>query len=168
MNQETVPLHIEQLAQRADLLRVVAAWIYNQWWTHTPEANVNTVADLLRGHQVHDEIPFTLVASSENHPVGTATLLPHDVGTEQWPGLSPWLAAVYVMPEHRRRGIGSRLVNAAVAKAAALGVETLYLLTTEREAFYARLGWRVVDRRGPEVVMSVTPSPSLVDAGANN
>jgi GNAT superfamily N-acetyltransferase len=49
--------------------------------------------------------------------VGTATLLAQDVDTEQWPELSPWLAAVYVVPEYRHRGIGAALVP-ALARAA--------------------------------------------------
>jgi N-acetylglutamate synthase-like GNAT family acetyltransferase len=76
------------------------------------------------------------------------------VGTEQWPDLSPWLAAVYVVPEYRHPGIGAALVNAIVAKATALGVGALYLSTVGREAFYARLGWQVVDRREDKIVMS--------------
>jgi N-acetylglutamate synthase-like GNAT family acetyltransferase len=90
----------------------------------------------------------------ERCPVGTATLLAHDVDTEQWPELSPWLAAVYVVPEYRQRGIGAALVNAIVAQATVLGVGALYLSTVGREEFYARLGWQVVDRREDKIVMS--------------
>jgi len=97
---------------------------------------------------------LTLVASLNTLPVGTATLLAHDVGTEQWPDLTPWLAAVYVVPEHRRRGIGASLVNAIVSEAAAAGMDVLYLLTTEREEFYTQLGWEVFDRAGEATVMS--------------
>ena len=108
----------------------------------------------MRGHLVHDQIPLTLVASLDSRPVGTATLLAHDVGTEQWPDLTPWLAGVYVMPEYRRRGIGGALVNATVSKATALGVRVLYLSTIDREQFYVHLGWRVVDRSDQTIVMS--------------
>ena len=99
-------------------------------------------------------MPLTLVASLDSRPVGTVTLLAHDVETEQWPNLSPWLAALYVIPECRRRGIGRALVNATVAKAAVLGESQLYLLTVGREPFYADLGWQVVDRSEKRVVMS--------------
>ena len=145
---------IEQLAERPDLLPIVAAWIYNQWWTTIEGASVNTLADQLRGHLIHDQIPLTFVASLDRRPIGTATLMAHDVGTEQWPDLSPWLAALYVIPDYRRRGIGGALVNATVSKARALGVRVLYLYTADREDFYAHLGWKVVDRRDRMVVMS--------------
>jgi GNAT superfamily N-acetyltransferase len=121
MNQ---PVRIEQMANRTELLPVVAAWIYDEWWQY-----------------IANHIPLTLVASLDTLPVGTATLLAHDVGTEQWSHLSPWIAAVYVVPEYRRRGIGASLVNAIVSEAAAAGTDVLYLLTTEREGFYVQLGW---------------------------
>jgi predicted N-acetyltransferase YhbS len=145
---------IEQLAERPDLLPIVAAWIYHQWWTTVEGASVNTLADLLRGHLVHDEIPLTFVASLDRLPIGTATLMAHDVGTEQWPDLSPWLAALYVQPDYRRRGVGGALVSATVSKARALGARVLYLSTVDREDFYAQLGWQVVDRSDRTVVMS--------------
>ena len=150
----TVRPRIEQLAQRPELLPTVAAWIYKEWWAGVADQTVESLTGLLRAHLHHDRIPLTLVASLEHCPVGTVTLLDHDVGTEQWPGLSPWLAALYVVPEYRYRGVGAALVNAAAAKATALGVEALYLVTIGRQGFYARLGWEIVDRADGQVVMS--------------
>jgi len=148
------PPRIEQLAERPDLLPVVATWIYQEWWTAVDGASVGTLTDLLRAHRVPDQMPLTLVATLKTLPVGTATLLVHDVGTEQWPQFSPWLAAVYVVPEYRYRGIGAALVNAIVAKATALGVVALYLQTVGSEKFYARLGWRVLRTAEEKILMS--------------
>jgi len=145
---------IEQLGQRPDLLPTVAAWIYKEWWSGIAEETLESHTGKLGAHLTHDRIPVTLVASLEHRPVGTVTLLDHDVGTEQWPERSPWLAALYVVPAYRQRGIGAVLVNAAAAKATALGVGTLYLATTGREEFYARLGWEITDRADELVVMS--------------
>jgi hypothetical protein len=39
-------------------------------------------------------------------------------------------------------------------KRIAISAETIYLLTIEREDFYARLGWTVHDRAGEKTVMS--------------
>lgn len=144
---------IVQLAERPELLAIVAGWIYNEWWIDIDGASLGKLTDRLHTHLVADRFPLTLLASLDCRPVGTATLLAHDVGTEQWPELSPWLAAVYVVPEYRCRGVGAALVNAAVDKAAALGVPSLYLLTNSREGFYARQGWQVMHRNDEEVVM---------------
>jgi GNAT superfamily N-acetyltransferase len=150
---------IVQLAERPEWLAIVAAWIYDEWWTDIDGASVGTLTGLLQAHLVPDRIPLTLVASLDRRPIGTATLLAHDVGTEQWPELSPWLAAVYVVPEYRSRGVGGALVNAAVDRATALGVPTLYLLTNSREGLYVRLGWQVMHRNEEEVVMLKAASP---------
>jgi len=151
---------IEQLAERPDWLPVVAEWIYGQWWTTVEGASVATLSNLLQGHRVLDRIPLTLIASWDSRPIGTATLLAHDIGSERWPDLSPWLAALYVVPEFRRRGVGAALVNATASKAAALGAEMLYLNTVDREQFYSDLGWQVIDRHERKVVMSRSLSTS--------
>lgn len=145
---------IDQLAERPNWVPVVGAWIYHQWWTTVPGASVATLSERLRGHLTPDQIPLTLVASLDSRPVGTATLLEHDAGTEQWPDFSPWLAGVYVVPGFRRCGVGSALVKAVECKAADLGVGRLYLSTVDRQEFYAGLGWQLIDRDPGKVVMS--------------
>ena len=70
--------------------------------------------------------------------------------------LTPWLAALYVAPEFRKRGVGHALVRAIEGHARSVGTETLYLYTSEAEPFYARLGWKVRDRftqNGEEMVL---------------
>jgi predicted N-acetyltransferase YhbS len=164
MSSMIVRPRIEQLAERPDLLPIVAEWIYNEWWTSVDGASVGALSDLLRGHLIPDQIPLTLVASLDSRPVGTATLLARDVGTEEWPDPSPWLAALYVVPECRHRGIGGALVNVTVSKATALGVGVLHLLTIEREEFYAHRGWRVIHRSDEKVVMSKLAGRSAVSS----
>jgi N-acetylglutamate synthase-like GNAT family acetyltransferase len=60
--------------------------------------------------------------------------------------LSPWLAAVYVLPEQRGQGIGSKLVKSIELLSAHLDEEQLYLFTPDRESFYARMNWTVLER----------------------
>jgi hypothetical protein len=99
LSQMTAPLRIEHLAKRTELLAVISAWIYDEWWQDIPGSSLSAPTDLLRSHLVPNHIPLTLVVSLDTLPVGTATLLAHDVGTEQWSHLTPWVAAVYVVPK---------------------------------------------------------------------
>ena len=55
------------------------------------------------------------------------------------------IKSLAVAPDYQGRGIGSRLVAAAVADAQALGVRNLFALTYEKE-FFARNGFEVIDR----------------------
>ena len=61
------------------------------------------------------------------------------------PKLSPWLAGVFVAPEHRRRGIGAALVERVVQEARALDIPRLYLYTPGGGTLYARLGWSILE-----------------------
>jgi N-acetylglutamate synthase-like GNAT family acetyltransferase len=90
------------------------------------------------------QVPTTVIALSGSRLLGSASLIAHDMDTH--PELSPWLASVYVAPEYRRRGIGSALVQRIVAEAASLELDRLYLFTPDKERFYARLGWTVLER----------------------
>ena len=60
--------------------------------------------------------------------------------------LSPWLSSVYVPGEFRGNGIASALSLHAIAEAARLGFDRLYLFTPHNETLYARLGWSTFER----------------------
>lgn len=62
------------------------------------------------------------------------------------PGLSPWLAGIYVRDAFRRAGVGALLVRALESKAKVLDVETLYLSVGAARGFDERLGWAALER----------------------
>ena len=145
---------IVTISDRPELLTTVATWVYEQWWSHLSEHSPKTVANMLMERKRSDQICESFVALLDSVPVGTATVLDHDVETERRPDLTPWVAAVYVIPEARCRGIGEQLVSEASAFALSRGFKTVYLWTTDRQSWYERLGWRVMeqfDRNGARV-----------------
>ena len=89
-----------------------------------------------------------------DQPVGTASLRLDDLPDR--PDLSPWLAGVYVVPEHRNKGIASALCKRIAAEASRLGIVQLYLCTEDQENLYRKLGWSVHERlksRGEDIVV---------------
>ena len=138
-------LSIVTLSERPDLLSTVAAWVYEQWWSHLPQHSPATLAEMLTRRRASDHVYESFVALIDSVPVGTATVLDHDVDTERLPYLSPWLAAVFVIPEARRRGVGKELVSQAMTFARSKGFETVYLWTTDRRRWYEGLGWELLD-----------------------
>src|SRR5688500_1651111 len=89
----------------------VAAWVYQQWLSQEPGSSLEQVAATFRTHLQRDAIPLTLLAlDAEQTAIGTASIYRQDMSTR--PHLSPWLAAVYVLPAYRDQGIGTRLVEA--------------------------------------------------------
>ncbi|HEX4871714.1 MAG TPA: arsenic resistance N-acetyltransferase ArsN2 [Nevskiaceae bacterium] len=51
------------------------------------------------------------------------------------------LRSLVVSPAHRQQGAGAALVAAAEQQARAQGIRALYLLTTDAEGFFSRLGY---------------------------
>ena len=79
-------------------------------------------------------------------PAGTASLTREDLDSR--PDLTPWLAGVYVPPDHRGRGHARALVRHVEAAARATGIGTLWLYTWTAAPLYAGLGWV---EAGPEI-----------------
>lgn len=150
---------IEYLANRPEYLIELAGWHHGEWGRLHPGDTVEKRAERMKAHLGKKQVPTTFVALADGEPVGSASLVGCDMeGRED---LTPWLASVYVVPEYRRRGVGSTLVNRVVEEAQALSVETLYLFTWDQERLYARLGWSVLERteyKGEHIViMSIKP-----------
>ena len=74
---------------------------------------------------------------------GTASLIESD-GVAACEDLSPWLADVYVSPPYRNGGHGEALTTFIIEHARRCGHCYLYLYTTDRQAFFASLGWSVL------------------------
>lgn len=96
-----------------------------------------------------------LVARVDGEVAGSVLLVRHEL--EQQHEVGPWLAGLVVAPEAQGRGVGSALVRSLETEARLRGVSSLYLYTWEARRFYARLGWRAVDRfedgDGPAMLM---------------
>ncbi|MBN1812726.1 MAG: GNAT family N-acetyltransferase [Anaerolineae bacterium] len=139
-------MKVKHLAAHLDAVPTLAAWVYDQWghWM-SPATTPETLCREFERRAVQGRIPETFVAMEDGVPVGTASLVAHDLAERM--DLSPWLAAVYVAPEFRNQGVGSALVRAVMDETLALGVEELYLFTPDKMSFYSRLGWKVLEHR---------------------
>jgi GNAT superfamily N-acetyltransferase len=92
----------------------------------------------------HGGIPSAWIAFVGEVPVGSVSLIADNMETH--PERTPWLAALYVLPGYRGRGIGVALVQRCEQEARAAGATRLFLHTERSHgvaAFYARLGWTV-------------------------
>jgi len=88
------------------------------------------------------------------------------VGLEVYGGAG-LLRSLAVAEEARGTGLGSRLVETLETHARGVGVETLYLLTTTAEAFFAARGYEVVPRERVPPRLAASPEfASLCPASA--
>lgn len=79
--------------------------------------------------------------SSDDELLGIATLTTDD----ELPGANepgPWLAAVYVIPQARRIGVGQAITMGVAARAQMLGFPALHLYTEDKRQWYENMGWR--------------------------
>lgn len=135
-----VKLQIVALHDAVEHFWPVAQWIYEQWWA-TPDNSVQIVSDLLKEHLASTPLPATLVAVMDGQPVGSISLVEQAVADRT--DLTPCLTALFVLPEHRHRGVATQLLNAAFTQAKAQGAERVFFAVPEQEDFFARRGWQV-------------------------
>ena len=127
---------IEYLADHREFIPIVARWHHAEWGHLRPGETVEDRTARVERECGHCQIPTTFIAAAGPQPLGSASLIEHDMGTR--PELSPWLSGVFVAPEHRRRGIGAALVERVVQEARALAILRLLSL-------HARF-WRFVSQ----------------------
>ena len=85
-----------------------------------------------------------VVAKSDGILAGTCLLVQSEL--KPCHPVSPWLAGLYVAPEHRRQGVGRVLVRAIEDQARQRGRCHLYLYAGNAIEYYEQLGWSVTDR----------------------
>lgn len=144
-----MPCTIHDLRDRRDLLDPVVHAVWAAFWQHKG----SRLADLQAGFRRHlapGILPFTLAAEVDDVFAGTVSLITCDEPERS--DLAPWLAALWVAPEHRRAGIGAALVTEIERRAAALHIARLYLSARPGIApFYEKRGWQAIDRDiGPD------------------
>jgi N-acetylglutamate synthase-like GNAT family acetyltransferase len=139
-----LPFTISDLRQRPAFFDTVADRIWQAWWK--PDNHpLDLIAGRLRENLTDTPIPLALVAHDGDAFLGTASVIPSDLAER--PQLTPWIAAVWVEPQARQRGIGRALVNHATQDCFVLGFRRVYLCARpQRSAFYEGLGWTPIER----------------------
>jgi len=135
-----------------DLVPQVVDWLREEFWHAGSPSREQQIAAMLAQPDQSEE---TFVLVVDNVPVGTASLVNHDLSSR--PDLTPWLASVLVLPPFRGKGYSAALVR-RVEEAAILSTTTLWLYTWSAEPVYAKLGWQRVgpsrdEARGIDVVL---------------
>ena len=120
----------------------VASWSHAAWSEDFPGDTEQTYLDIYARASINgSSLPYVCVAFDHlNAPIGTATLVEDD----ELPGFKsfgPWLAAVWVESNHRRKGVANAMVEHIESVARSNGFLELHLYTHDQQAWYARHGW---------------------------
>ena len=133
---------IVRIAERPDLVPMVAQWLWDEWHLDAGDS-LEATRDAVAASVSPSGPPQTFVLLVDNRPVGTASLVAHDL--DERPNLTPWLAGVFVIPEARGRGHVIHLIQAVEVACRSAGVGTVWLHTTGAERVYAQAGWHSVE-----------------------
>jgi len=137
-----VPIH--HLVDVPHAVPILTRWFIEEWEPYYgPDGSGDAEADL-RGAKSKDSLPVCLVAIDDaGNVVGTAALKMESVPSHRH--LTPWLAAVLVAPEHRRRGVCTALIAAVEDEAMRLRFDRLYVATDTAIGIIERRGWGKID-----------------------
>ena len=134
-------IQIGYLVDHTEYLPQLAQWQFEEWDSILGEKSLEPRITKLKTHLHRDELPIAWVAHANGILLGSAALRVHDI--EGHEDLTPWLGGVIVGSQFRRQGIGAALCATVEEKARALGTETLYLFTLDKQQWYSRMGWTV-------------------------
>lgn len=133
-------LRFENLADRPDAVPLIAKWYFNQWGYLNPAATMEKVAARLFASMNRDTIPLVMLAVLDDEVIGSAELKYREMTI--YPEKEHWLGGVFVVSEHRGKGVAARLIDAVVNSARVLGVDVLHIQTERLDGgLYHKLGW---------------------------
>ena len=137
-------IDLKQLSECPERLETVGLWIYNEWWSKRCDSP-EIVLSQLHTHKKLDAVPYSVVALAEREPVGSCCVIENDCIHR--PQYAPWVAAVYVRPEFRDRGVASMILPEAASVAARAGVKCLFIDCLAATApAYEKNGWAIHER----------------------
>lgn len=155
-------MRIEYLADLPEAAGELERWFVEEWapW-YGPGGGGDAAADLAASMN-RNALPICLVALGPKGDVrGTVSLKADSVGSE-W-GYGPWLAALLVAPQYRRRGVAGALVARIESEARRLGYGAVYSSTDTSAAILERRGWTPIggtdSLRGPLTIYRWSAEP---------
>lgn len=151
---------VHNIAQTPQHWGEAAQWGFEAWAHEFPNDTVQTYLDLYsHSDGTSGRLAETYVAiDSSNILLGCVTLIDDD----ELPGATepgPWVAALFVHPKARERGVANALLSHLVSRAQQLGFKQLFLYTEDKQSWYEQKGWRYLRsshlNQLPHVVMQL-------------
>ncbi len=143
------------LADRQAALPTVAKWYFEEWGYLGAGDSADEVAEKIQIYLNNDKIPLIIIAVDGNEALGVVQLKYREM--DIYPDKEHWLGGVFVAPQHRGKGIASKIITRALAVAESLNVKSLYLQTEDSQgSLYATLGWQPLEKvnyRGLDVLV---------------
>ncbi len=130
---------IENLMDNKNFIPVVADWIFSEFIQGKARGvHKSDIVQSLNSRN-REKLPITYIGIYESECIATISIFTNDLKERE--DLSPWLAALYVSEQYRKKGYAKGLIEYVVNKTYQLGYKKLYLRTETASEYYKKLGW---------------------------
>ena len=157
------------LADEPDAATTVARWYFDEWGAESPGVTVEKVIEQVSLACSRETAPLIVLAKKGAKVIGAAELKIREM--KIYPDYEYWIGGVYIHGEERGRGAGSLLVRNLLGRAAAAGIQSLYLQTMDLTGgIYARLGFEPIEQvnyAGTDVLVMTMDLSGSVSGGAS-
>jgi len=131
---------IEPLAPGSPWYVQIAADQFELWGALTGHGSPVSYETFLEQAARSSTLPRVLVARQDAALLGSVNLLANEMTIR--PQHTPWLGQLFVPEKHRAKGIGTGLLDAAIAYVERLGYRQLFLFTSGTlPGYYRKRGW---------------------------
>jgi predicted N-acetyltransferase YhbS len=144
---------IDYLADHPEWIHLIA-FLHQLEMRKPSERNFDWSIQQFSHRANRESLPMALVAVEDTIPVGSVTLLEHQLHTHS--NLTPWVASLFVLEQYRGVGVGDRLMREAELLAASMGHKSIYLFTHTAQLYYENRGWKIIDAVEPPDVSYVS------------
>jgi predicted N-acetyltransferase YhbS len=134
-------IHLPDLQKH---LNTVVNWINDEFVIKEGRESKKDQIKEFFGHKNYNSFPITYIAVQGENCLGTISIFENDLETRK--DLKPWLASFFVSEEHRRKGIGEKLVSKLLEKVKEMGYDSIYLRTEHTSEYYKKRNWKFISQ----------------------
>lgn len=139
---ESNVIQVSPLLYCPDAGAIAVRWIYDEWGARRDRSEID-FEQMAQRYENSESLPIMFIARSEGLPVGCVILAANDLSGKEH--LSPWLCSLFVVPEHRNKGVGCKLVSYLEAHANRIGFSEIFLFTPDAQEWYLKQGYRIIE-----------------------
>ena len=137
-------IRIADIRNCPEVIPVLAQWFEDEFG-YEDVTKEDETSWLEQSLQTDEGLPTTLVAYAGGILVGTARIFTDEM--DDRPQYNPWFGYWFVLPSHRKQGIGTALDQARLKAAKKEKIGRVYLCTHTQKAYRFKRDWRLIEER---------------------
>lgn len=138
---------IAYLVDHPEHIDACAAWSYGRWGATVPGASFSRAKDRFTAGAQENDTPLTIIAidTKTNCPIAMGSIWDKD--GDEWPDLTPWIAAVFVHHRYRDQSLARAIIKELETAAKALGHKQIHLHSGSAAPMYEKLGYTAIETK---------------------